>query len=86
MERKKIWYKEFMSRGSNHREGYLGEYVARDIGVRQHYVLEIDSLDELRDLFKETTYKLIVSFKVDSDILERDSYTGEIEIYNGYRE
>lgn len=79
------WYTQFMAFGTNHREGYLGEYVARDLGIKQHYVIEINSLEELKELYKETA-RLIISFDISDHILERNNYDGEIEIYNGYRE
>lgn len=73
-----IWYNEWISSGSNHREG--NGYIVRDVEVvKRVWEVEINSLIDIISLSKKY-----------GDIIIEESYyleyEFEIEIYDTYRE
>lgn len=68
---------EWYSKGSNHR--LINGNIARDMGLRTVWMIEINTLEELNDFYSK--YGTLVIGK--SCI---DYYSLEIEIYDDYRE
>lgn len=70
---------KWMDNGTNHRVLEDG-YIARDVGEEECYGIEINSLEELMQFYKD----------VDSEIVLGTSYidhkTPYLEIYDDYRE
>ena len=75
------WFKE----GTNHREEQVdGCGVARDLGPRNCWIIEINTLEELIELQKQCKAELVIS-SVDNDGQDEIA-EGSIEIYDDYRE
>ncbi len=81
--RKAKWGAEFFARGENHREEKSGDCgIARDLGPRDYWVIEFETLEELL-AFQDKHGDLVLGRPL-FDLVNGPER--EIEIYDGYRE
>lgn len=79
---KQHWYKDWHTRGINHREER--GYIVCDHPMKEAWVIDIENLDELLELM-EAEGEIIVKPSESGPLCPKE-IPYELEIYDGYRE